>query len=282
MTNTIKKDTLIITVLVLFLLSPFACKQQDRSSAEETFFPSDSITFSQKHFFLNDSTLPYYSLTSKIVFPSSQDSSSRVTALLTSMALGIGQVQKNASEAVSTYFNTSTSNFDNELLMYRKLNNDPSFELINLSQQEHIDIQTEAIFPSLHLLSMQTVRQVMLQDDLPKKETRNLTIDTQAENILSEEDIFIPGYKHEIHLLMVEYLIQQQQVKTAIELEDFGFFSVDLIAPNNNFMIKNGQIIYTFNPGEIAIISLGAINIPIPLQKVEHLIKPESIIHPIL
>jgi hypothetical protein len=101
-------------------------------------------------------------------------------------------------------------------------------------------------------------------------------------SVLTEEEIFVPNYQEELSAILVDKIVEQNGVKDAKELENLGFFSVDEIVPNSNFLVTEEGLTYTFNEYEIAAYAVGAINVFIPFKDLRFLIRENSPIHDLL
>lgn len=104
----------------------------------------------------------------------------------------------------------------------------------------------------------------------------HFVIDLKNGKKLKEEDIFIDSYQEQLAVILVAQIAKQNNVTDPKELENMGFFSVDEIYPNNNFLIDETGITYTFNEYEIAAYVVGPIHVHIPFEDVQLLLKQES------
>ena len=104
----------------------------------------------------------------------------------------------------------------------------------------------------------------------------HFVIDLKNGKKLKEEDIFIDSYQEQLAAILVAQIAKQNNVTDPKELENMGFFSVDEIYPNNNFLIDETGITYTFNEYEIAAYVVGPIHVHIPFEDVQLLLKQES------
>lgn len=57
-----------------------------------------------------------------------------------------------------------------------------------------------------------------------------------------------------------------------------GFFTIEDIAPNNNFWLNDEGIHYSYNQYEIAPYSMGVIDVVVPYTELEDIILPDGII----
>ncbi|MDR1518169.1 MAG: DUF3298 and DUF4163 domain-containing protein [Dysgonamonadaceae bacterium] len=96
--------------------------------------------------------------------------------------------------------------------------------------------------------------------------------------VLSEDDLFLPGYKKELTDILLKQLMADNQVTSPDSLIDKGFFNIEDIVPNGNFWINEEGLHYAFNQYEIAPYVMGLIEVTISFDKLLPILKPESAI----
>ena len=104
----------------------------------------------------------------------------------------------------------------------------------------------------------------------------NHVIDLTTGAVVTEEEIFVSSYQDELARILIDAIAAQQGVDKTKGLENVGFFSVDEIFPNNNFLVTGEGLTYTFNEYEIAAYVVGAINVFLPYDSIDYLLKKES------
>lgn len=104
----------------------------------------------------------------------------------------------------------------------------------------------------------------------------NHVIDMKTGNLIKEDDIFIEGFQEDLAQILIDRIAKQNTVEKPKELENIGFFSIDEIFPNGNFLIDDNGITYTFNEYEIAAYVVGATNVHLPYEEIQYLLKKES------
>ena len=104
----------------------------------------------------------------------------------------------------------------------------------------------------------------------------NHVIDMKTGNLIKEDDIFIEGFQEDLAQILIDRIAKQNTVENPKELESIGFFSIDEIFPNGNFLIDDNGITYTFNEYEIAAYVVGATNVHLPYEEIQYLLKKES------
>ena len=104
----------------------------------------------------------------------------------------------------------------------------------------------------------------------------NHVIDMKTGNPIKEDDIFIEGFQEDLAQILIDRIAKHNTVENPKELENIGFFSIDEIFPNGNFLIDDNGITYTFNEYEIAAYVVGATNVHLPYEEIQYLLKKES------
>ena len=104
----------------------------------------------------------------------------------------------------------------------------------------------------------------------------NHVIDMKTGNLIKEDDIFIEGFQEDLAQILIDRIAKQNTVENPKELENIGFFSIDEIFPNGNFLIDDNGITYTFNEYEIAAYVVVATNVHLPYEEIQYLLKKES------
>ncbi len=85
----------------------------------------------------------------------------------------------------------------------------------------------------------------------------NHVVNLKTGKPITEEEIFVDNYQDNLARILVDQIAKQNNVSDAKELENIGFFSVDEIFPNGNFLVDETGITYSFNEYEIAAYVVG-------------------------
>lgn len=99
---------------------------------------------------------------------------------------------------------------------------------------------------------------------------------------ITEEEIFVDNYQDSLAQILVDQIARQNNVTDAKELENIGFFSVDEISPNGNFLVDDTGITYSFNEYEIAAYVVGVTNVHLPFKDIRYLLRDDSPISQLL
>lgn len=104
----------------------------------------------------------------------------------------------------------------------------------------------------------------------------NRAINLKTGKLITERDIFVDDYQDTLAALLVNKIAQENNVSDPKELENAGFFSVEEIYPNNNFLIDDKGITYTFNEYEIAAYVVGQTNVFLPYSELQLILRKDS------
>lgn len=104
------------------------------------------------------------------------------------------------------------------------------------------------------------------------------SFDRERNQVITESDIFVEGYKEQLAQIIQTQLVQDYKVNTIEDLSTEGFFSPSDIEPNDNFLLTETGIRYCFNPYEISPYAMGHIYVNLTWDDVSEIIRPGSII----
>lgn len=104
----------------------------------------------------------------------------------------------------------------------------------------------------------------------------NHVINLKTGKPITEEEIFVENYQDNLAQILVDQIAKQNNVSDAKELENIGFFSVDEIFPNGNFLVDETGITYFFNEYEIAAYVVGLTEVFLPYKEIRYLLRDDS------
>jgi hypothetical protein len=106
---------------------------------------------------------------------------------------------------------------------------------------------------------------------------RNYVIDLQTGTQVTEYDIFNSGYDIALQRIIIASLLEQNGVRAIDELENLGFFGIEEIVPNGNFLLDDNGITYTFNKGEYSVYQINAPVVFIPFGAIRALLRRDGV-----
>ena len=75
---------------------------------------------------------------------------------------------------------------------------------------------------------------------------------------------------------MKKKIITQYKGKNTEELIEIGFWGIEDLSSNNNFLVDDKGITYVFNPGESSAPSLGETKVFFEYGEILHILKKDS------
>ena len=110
-----------------------------------------------------------------------------------------------------------------------------------------------------------------LSEDDKWIECKNINITTKK--ILTLEDIFVRGYEYTLNSLMEKQLLKQFKAKDTDELLRQDVLLTDDISAPRNFIIKEDEMVFIYNNGEITNTHIGEIEIKIKNKDLKEILK---------
>lgn len=93
---------------------------------------------------------------------------------------------------------------------------------------------------------------------------------------LNCDNIFEDIYIQNISDLIVAQIVKDRSLKTPSQLSEDGFFSVEEIAPTDNFYFNEQGITWIYNPYEIAVYAIGQIKVTLSWSSIKDYISESS------
>lgn len=253
----------------------------------------DTIVVDKQFFFKNDSTKPSCSIHIKFVHPVSSkygdlDSLQRI---FIKRFFGPAYDSLNVQTAVDKYVANFVASYEEDVATFQKtLNSSGSDDIFApvFSHDEDVSQVSEkyysykeelsdSIFYNAHgVLSFQVKQCNNKGNAVTFDSYQNYNIDLNRLEIITEDDIFTAGYDTALQPIFQASLMEQNSVDNLVDLADIGYFGVDEIVPNRNFMINDKGITYVFNKGEYSAYQLDAPVVFIPYQLIKSLLRENT------
>lgn len=287
-----------ITFIPLFLIPVFifsACNTKKSNIPQDNDVVFDTLYLSQQMFLDNDPSKSSCNLEIRLVYPvaSKKMNIDTLTNLWTSCIFGQSNTEISLQQAAKSYIDTYFQRYRQDARNFRenRFDKDPLSALTDSSyftSEEEADeprrefysyyetLTDTVTYNQNDLISLQ-VRRVSNKGGSESYETfRNFVIDLKTGNILSEKDIFIEGYEPQLRRIIINKLLKQNGVNDISELEQLGYFGVNEIVPNRNFLIDAKGITFIFNKGEYSAYLISAPVIFIPYEEIRHLLRENT------
>jgi len=287
-----------ITFIPLFLIPVFifsACNTKKSNIPQDNDVVFDTLYLSQQMFLDNDPSKSSCNLEIRLVYPvaSKKMNIDTLTNLWTSCIFGQSNTGISLQQAAKSYIDTYFQRYRQDARNFRenRFDKDPLSALTDSSyftSEEEADeppsefysyyetLTDTVTYNQNDLISLQ-VRSVSNKGGSESYETfRNFVIDLKTGNILSEKDIFIEGYEPQLRRIIINKLLKQNGVNDINELEQLGYFGVNEIVPNRNFLVDAKGITFIFNKGEYSAYLISAPVIFIPYEEIRHLMRENT------
>ncbi|MDO5664556.1 MAG: RsiV family protein [Bacteroidia bacterium] len=285
------KLLLFIAILLSSLL--LSCNSNTKSMFKaDNGVEFNTINFEKEHFLDNNPENPSCNLTLNLVYPNSIANFDSQTAkrVFLRTVIGADYDSLSAQEAVDKYAQNYINNYQSDAEIYKinkptqKQSNDDLYlteddqaYLPEIFYSYYENISDSIVYNQYGIISFK-VKQTNNKGGRMSYETnRNYVLDLSNGELITESDIFSAGYDMALRPIIQNSLMEANNVKSIQELEDLGFFGIDEILPNKNFLITDKGIIYTFNKGEYSAYQLQAPEIFIPYGVIRSLLREGSI-----
>lgn len=292
-----KRITTYITVATLLYLLSIGCNQPGKSMfTKDNQVIFDTLLIEKKHFLRNDTSNPFCELNVEFIYPieSSKVDLKRLQQLFIRATFGRNYNGFSPEEAITQYANNFVKNYEKDAEIFDEdlldLGNHPNLipqNMDEIHEQElgtdefysyHETLTNKVHFNKSNLLSFQ-VNQLNNKGGSARYSSHsNYVIDLKTVDLLSENDIFSPGYDVALQQLFANNLLQQNEVKSISDLEDLGYFGIQEIIPNRNFLIDDEGITYIFNKGEYSAYPLSAPVVFIPFNDLKMLLRNNTVV----
>jgi hypothetical protein len=268
------------------------------------FFPDNGVVFDTlavgKVFHLeNDSLKPSCNLNLQFIFPSKSAGMNLadLQQIFVTSVLGLAFDSLAPPVAVDAYIANYINNYKLDASIYRENISDLDEEerveaYLYLADDDDLDkpkifysyyemLSDSIVYNSRDVLSFQ-VRQSNRKDNSAAYDSyRNFVVNLKTGTLLTENDIFVPGYDIVLRKIFIASLLEQNDVKTVNDLDDLGYFGIEEITPNKNFLVTDKGIVYTFNKGEYSAYQLKSPVIFIPYDLITAILKENTVVRKI-
>lgn len=292
-----KKNKTILLVLAILSILVVSCNSGNKSMfSKDNQVQFDTLVVEKKQYLYNDTANPFCDLNLHFVFPikSSKTDLKRLQQLFIRNTFGQTYDALIPEEAIERYTKNFLRNYEADAHIFqdelKEMEDNPNFIPQNLDSHHEDELQSnefysyhETLSNRIHfnqnnLLSFQVCRSNNKGGSATYSSYNNYVINLLTGMLITENDLFTAGYDVALQQLFAKILMQQNDVKTVSDLEDLGYFGIDEIMPNRNFLIDNTGITYIFNKGEYSAYLLDAPEIFIPFEDLRMLLKQNTVV----
>lgn len=265
-----------ISLLFIFSILFFSCENKKTDTVNNIVY--DSISVSKIYHLDNDSTKPSCSIKINYIFPAKYEDSIMLAKIQKEFNYALFEDESSESlspaNAVDKYVTNYIANYKEAAQVQF-----PDWESSEDSEDYfsfYKTLNSQVIFDRGGIISYQTSSMDFKGGANSSTFYKNVNIDLKTGNVITEKDIFIPEYKKLLNTMLTDKIVGQNNVKTAEDLLEFGYWGIEDIAANNNFSIDDKGITYLFNQGEYSAPSLGTIKVPFTYSELYPILKDNS------
>lgn len=267
-----------ILALFLFGLLVSGCDTTKKKSAEND-IKFDSIRVEKTYHLLDNPEYPNCNLQLNFLYPVKAENKEileKIQQQFVLAYLGEGYEKFSPGEAIAKYT-------ENYLKAYKDLENDFKTELAKSGDSpipasfSFYEMSSDDIAYNRNNILCYTVNFVNYTGGAHGAHSfTNHVLNLKTGEPITEADLFIENYQDDLAQILIDKIAKQNKVENPKDLENIGFFSVDEIFPNGNFLIDDNGITYTFNEYEIAAYVVGDTKVYLPYKEIQHLLKKDS------
>ena len=284
-----------LTIFALFLvisLLHISCENERRAPIYvDNYIDFDTITVIERHHLSGDTLNPHCEIRINFVFPVSSKNISVDTLqrFFVESVFGVSFSELSPEEAVQRYVQVYIENYIANARIFSETARE-HIATARTTDGVHEERLMSDVFFSYYetlsntitynqhgVLAFQVKQSNKRGGFFAFDSFRNYVIDLQTGEQVTEYDIFNPEFEIALQRLIIASLLEQNGVRTIDELEELGFFGIEEIVPNGNFLLCDSGITYTFNKGEYSVYQIDAPVVFIPYRNIRTLLRRDSV-----
>lgn len=267
--------------IIVFGLMGWACSSSSAAFQNHQVL-IDSILIEKSASLVEEMEKPACTMKVNIKYPKEIDGkalSPEIIKVITTLAIGEEFTAPTIQEAVDLYIEKYFASYRStkeDYLGFIKEFGDNSSGTFNYEDEIVCDI----VYLENNIFAFQAKHFIYTGGAHPNHSTQNCTIDLLTSKVIHQEDLFDEEGISAITTYIKNDLLKQykEMMQTDVEtLEDVGFFNSSEIVPNNNFLVTDRGITFTYNPYEIAPYAIGSPEVTIPYEFIKLYIKQKSL-----
>ena len=286
-----KKISAICLFFIIALLHISCENERQAPIYVDNYIEFDTITVVERHHLAGDTLNPFCEIRINFVFPVSSKSVSVDTLqrFFVESVFGVSFSELSPKEAVQRYVQLYIENYiaaarifsetaREHIATARTTDGVHEERLMNDVFFSYSETLSNTITYNQHgVLAFQVKQSNKRGGFIAFDSFRNYVIDLQTGTQVTEYDIFNPEFEIALQRLIIASLLEQNGVRTIDQLEELGFFGIEEIVPNGNFLLDDRGITYTFNKGEYSVYQIDAPVVFIPYRNIRTLLRRDSV-----
>jgi len=280
--STLKKViTFIFAISVFFSLASISCTEKTKSNDNGVTFDSiqvnktQSIDYKDSKLNCNLHILFTYPVASKKAFPLSSLQKIFIEKVFPTQYANLSP-QEAANSFAAQYIKDFQSVkwsdfFDND----KDSDNDFILEDENNFIYE-LSLENKILYNKNNLISF-VVRNTNYEGGAHgSNSVSGYVVDLKTGKLLTEEDFAGNNYKTNLSSIIVKKIAAAKGLDDVSQLKDIGYYAIESIVPNDNFIVDDKGITYYFNEDDIAAGFVGITEVFIPYEELKDYITDDN------
>ena len=269
----------LLSVLFLHFVLLAGCKEKDTLAENDIRF--NTIEKTASYHFFNLSENPHCDFSVNFTYPEQIENEKMLPKLQNKFIVAAfgekytGLAPREAIERYAESYINTYKEIEPDYKTDRKTHNESEDSFASWYNYNE-NISNEIVFNRAHIIAFTNKLETYTGGAHGARQYTNYVINLNTGCRIDESDIFIEGFKEPISYLLIEKIAEFNHVENVSELIEIGYFGIEEIQPNNNFLINEQGITYTFNEYEIAAYVIGATKVLLTFDEIGLYLKKEN------
>ena len=269
----------LLSALFLLLLSMAGCKETD--SLDENNIRFETISKTAAYHLFNNPNNPRCDLSISLSYPNEFENEKILSELQNRFvvsAFGENYADFDPQQATEKYAESYIRMYreiEADFQKDKQIHNDPEDDFASwyTYYEKH---SNEIVFNRANIISYTNKLETYTGGAHGAHHYSNQVIDLKTGDWIKECDIFIDDFKEPIAKLLIDKIVEINRVDDVSKLIEIGYFGIEEIRPNDNILIDEQGITYTFNEYEIAAYAIGATKVLLTFDEIGLYLKKVS------
>ncbi len=140
------------------------------------------------------------------------------------------------------------------------------------------DINISVVFNADNIITFCKEETVKKNGEVTMQTHNYYNFDLESMTLIDLPRLFKEESYDDITKLLKSNLMSQNHVKTEAELNDLGYYNLDNLTLTNNFFFTKDKIVWSYEPNELAIASVGEPQIGLSVESMQNYLCDNSVL----
>lgn len=140
------------------------------------------------------------------------------------------------------------------------------------------DVNISVVFNTDNIITFCKEETVRKNGEVTMRTHNYYNFDLTTMTLIDLSRLFKDESYDEITKMLKSNLMSQNHVKTETELNDLGYYNLDNLTLTNNFFFSKDKIVWSYEPNELAIASVGEPQIELPIESLQSYLCDNSVL----